>query len=33
MAFTAALGVQQNAYTGAAPIPATTSIDYLRIWQ
>lgn len=33
MAFTAALGVGSNAYTGSAPVPATTSVDYLRIWQ
>jgi beta-glucanase (GH16 family) len=33
VAFTAALGVQTNAYTGSAPMPATTSVDYLRVWQ
>jgi beta-glucanase (GH16 family) len=33
VAFTAALGIQGNAYTGAAPIPATTSVDYIRVWR
>lgn len=32
-AFTAALGVTDNAYTGDAPIPATTSVDYIRVWK
>ena len=33
VAFTAALGVQGNAYDGRAPIPATMSIDYLKVWK
>ncbi len=32
--FTAALGVNTDAYEpGTTPLPATTKIDYLRIWQ
>lgn len=33
LAFTAGLGIQDNAYTGEAPIPATTSVDYIRVWR
>jgi beta-glucanase (GH16 family) len=33
VAFTAALGVGSNALTWNTPIPATMSVDYLRIWR
>lgn len=33
VAFTAALGQSGNAYDGRAPLPATMSIDYLRVWE
>lgn len=33
VAFTQALGVGSNAYTGAQPLPATMNVDYLRVWQ
>ena len=33
VAFTQALGDVGNEYTGAAPLPATMSIDYLRVWS
>lgn len=32
-AFTAALGAEGNAYDGRAPLPATMSVDYLRVWR
>lgn len=31
--FTAGLGYGSNAYTGATALPATTSIDYVKVWQ
>jgi beta-glucanase (GH16 family) len=33
VAFTQALGSHDNAYDGRAPLPATMSIDYLRVWK
>jgi beta-glucanase (GH16 family) len=33
VAITAALGVGANAYTGGATMPATTSVDYVRVWR
>jgi beta-glucanase (GH16 family) len=33
MAFTSALGGDSNGYDWRAPIPATTSIDYVRVWH
>ncbi len=34
MAFTAALGVGTNTFVpGITPLPATTRIDYMRVWQ
>ena len=33
VAFTAGLGQGANAYDGRAPLPATMSIDYLRVWE
>lgn len=32
-AFTAALGVGSNARTSSTPIPATMTVDYLRVWR
>jgi len=34
MSFTAALGIGTNAFQpGTTPLPATTQIDYMRVWQ
>lgn len=33
IALTQALGVRENAYNGTAPLPATTTVDYVRIWN
>ncbi len=33
LALTQALGVGGNAHTGAAPLPATMSVDYVRVWE
>jgi beta-glucanase (GH16 family) len=33
VALTAGLGAGANAYDGKAPLPATMSIDYLRVWR
>jgi beta-glucanase (GH16 family) len=33
VAFTQALGLAGNEYDGRAPLPATMSIDYLRVWK
>ncbi|MDT4920587.1 MAG: hypothetical protein QOI15_1489 [Pseudonocardiales bacterium] len=33
VALTQALGVQANAVTAATPLPATTLIDYVRVWS
>ena len=33
VAFTSALGLGGNALTSATPIPATMSVDYLRVWR
>ena len=33
VAFTQALGAAGNEYDGRAPLPATMSIDYLRVWK
>ena len=30
---TAALGVTNNTYTGAFPLPATMDVDYVRVWH
>ena len=33
VALTQALGVDGNAHDGTAPVPATMSVDYVRVWQ
>ncbi len=33
IALTQALGASGNAYDGRAPLPATTSIDYVKVWK
>jgi beta-glucanase (GH16 family) len=33
VALTQLMGVGGNAYTGQAPLPATMTIDYVRVWQ
>ncbi len=33
VALTQALGVGLNAHTGDAPLPATMSVDYVRVWE
>ena len=33
IALTQALGVGSNAYTGSAPMPATSEIDYVKVWR
>lgn len=33
LAFTAMLGVGDNAYDGRAPLPATMQVDYVRAWE
>jgi beta-glucanase (GH16 family) len=33
IALTQALGAAGNAYDGRAPLPATTSVDYVRVWE
>jgi beta-glucanase (GH16 family) len=33
IALTQALGVGANAVTGSTPLPATTQIDYVRVWK
>ena len=33
LALTQAIGAGANRHTGAAPIPATMSIDYVRVWE
>jgi len=33
VALTAALGVRNNVLTSSTPIPATTSVDYVRVWR
>ena len=33
VALTQLLGERGNAYTGTAPMPATMSIDYVRVWE
>lgn len=33
IAFTQAIGADGNEYDGRAPLPATTSVDYIRVWQ
>lgn len=33
MAFSAMLGTGGNALTSSTPLPATTSVDYVRVWQ
>lgn len=33
LALTAALGVDGNQYAGDAPLPATTTVDYVRAWR
>jgi len=33
VALTAMLGTGANAYDGRAPLPATMSVDYVRVWQ
>ena len=30
---TQALGVGTNAFTAATPLPATTTVDYVRVWN
>jgi beta-glucanase (GH16 family) len=33
IAFTQALGLGANAFTGTAPMPATTEVDYIKVWN
>ncbi len=33
LALTSALGVGSNAYSGSTALPATTQVDYVRIWK
>lgn len=33
IAFTQAFGVGANKHTGAAPLPAQTEVDYIRVWS
>jgi len=33
LALTQALGVFGNAFDGSAPLPATTTVDYVRVWK
>lgn len=33
MTLTQALGVQDNGWTDAAPMPATTQVDYVKVWR
>ena len=33
IAFTQLLGVDGNAYDGRAPLPATMSVDYVKVWE
>lgn len=33
MAFSAMLGTGANALTSSTPLPATTNVDYVRVWQ
>ena len=33
VALTQALGVGTNAYTTSTPLPATTEVDYVRVWE
>jgi beta-glucanase (GH16 family) len=33
LVLTQALGIGSNAYTSATPLPATTQVDYARIWK
>ena len=33
VALTQALGTTGNSYDGRAPLPATTSVDYVRVWE
>lgn len=33
IALTQAMGVQGNAYDGRAPLPATMSVGYVRVWR
>ena len=33
IALTQALGVAGNSVTSATPLPATTQIDYVRVWK
>jgi beta-glucanase (GH16 family) len=33
IALTQALGIQDNAYDGRAPLPATMTVDYVRVWE
>jgi hypothetical protein len=30
---TEALGIQTNAFTSSTPLPATTSVDWVRVWN
>ena len=30
---TQALGVGDNGYTGTAPLPATSEVDYVKVWK
>lgn len=33
LAFSALLGVRENAYAGTAPLPATMVVDHVRVWR
>lgn len=33
MTLTQALGIKENSYTGAGPMPATTLVDYVKVWR
>ena len=33
LALTQALGTSRNLYDGAAPLPATMTVDYVRVWR
>ncbi len=33
IALTQALGIDANAFTGTAPMPATTEVDYVKVWR
>jgi hypothetical protein len=33
VAVTQGMGTDSNSYIGTAPLPATTDVDYVKVWQ